>query len=589
MAAQVFEFLLAGFTDNSGEPLAAGKVYTYYPGTNNAKATYTDSSAQTLASNPIILDANGRKQIYGVGSYKFVIKDSNDNLLYTFDNIYFDFNFATTPAEISALNSLGSEIVIHTPITMTGNLTITAPIKFLKGGIITTAGYTLTINGPLVASATQIFSAAANNVVLDADSCVRIYPEWWGATGDGTTEDTTPVERAIQVSAASGIPAWFSQDYVVNEADLESGCTIDGFGTLIKKAGTTDYVLACTRSDVYHDIIIRNIKINGNKANCSSGGGIVAAGINILIENCYIYDTPHACINMGYRAGGKNIRLLNNHCLNPGKSGNNWGAIGITGGNNIIVTGNLIESTDGFQGYGIDVEPDSGTPAASIGQIIIANNVIKAGNIQVDGEALSDTLNDVIVHNNIIDKRGGVATGFENEAPLYCRKINGLSIKNNILHNIGVAGTAAIVSIVLSAHNTNFDISDNTCYCLCPNISTFAIRALDTNSYGRIANNFLIQQGSYALTYGIYNFDDTNLDHSFVYGNVGVGTITTLNNVQGNTNSCSTIPLRGATGARPTGGSIAIGQCYIDTTLDADGKPIFWSGLAWVDATGTVV
>jgi hypothetical protein len=31
------------------------------------------------------------------------------------------------------------------------------------------------------------------------------------------------------------------------------------------------------------------------------------------------------------------------------------------------------------------------------------------------------------------------------------------------------------------------------------------------------------------------------------------------------------------------------GQLYFDTTLDADGKPIWYTGTAWVDATGAVV
>jgi len=44
---------------------------------------------------------------------------------------------------------------------------------------------------------------------------------------------------------------------------------------------------------------------------------------------------------------------------------------------------------------------------------------------------------------------------------------------------------------------------------------------------------------------------------------------------------------RGTTAARPS--SPFIGLLYFDTTLDADGKPIWYTGTSWVDATGTVV
>lgn len=42
-------------------------------------------------------------------------------------------------------------------------------------------------------------------------------------------------------------------------------------------------------------------------------------------------------------------------------------------------------------------------------------------------------------------------------------------------------------------------------------------------------------------------------------------------------------PDQGATAARPTQ-QLVIGQTFFDTTI---GKPIWWKGATWVDATGT--
>lgn len=47
--------------------------------------------------------------------------------------------------------------------------------------------------------------------------------------------------------------------------------------------------------------------------------------------------------------------------------------------------------------------------------------------------------------------------------------------------------------------------------------------------------------------------------------------------------------LRGTTASRPTLAATDVGQLYLDTTLDADGKPIWWTGTLWVDATGASV
>ncbi len=47
--------------------------------------------------------------------------------------------------------------------------------------------------------------------------------------------------------------------------------------------------------------------------------------------------------------------------------------------------------------------------------------------------------------------------------------------------------------------------------------------------------------------------------------------------------------LKNTTANRPSPSSQDAGMLYLDTTIDADGKPIWWTGTAWVDATGAIV
>lgn len=47
--------------------------------------------------------------------------------------------------------------------------------------------------------------------------------------------------------------------------------------------------------------------------------------------------------------------------------------------------------------------------------------------------------------------------------------------------------------------------------------------------------------------------------------------------------------VKGSTASRPALGSDAAGYLYFDTTLVAAGKPIWWSGTAWLDSTGAAV
>lgn len=75
------------FADANGAPLSGGKVYTYFAGTSTPQAAYTDSTGGIALSNPVILDSAGRAQIWLIGSYKIIVKDSLDNTISTTDNI----------------------------------------------------------------------------------------------------------------------------------------------------------------------------------------------------------------------------------------------------------------------------------------------------------------------------------------------------------------------------------------------------------------------------------------------------------------------------------------------------------------------
>ena len=78
----------AQFIDAAGIPLAGGYLYTYEAGTTTPQATYTDSTASTANSNPIILDSRGEANIWlSSANYKFKLTDANGTEIWTVDNI----------------------------------------------------------------------------------------------------------------------------------------------------------------------------------------------------------------------------------------------------------------------------------------------------------------------------------------------------------------------------------------------------------------------------------------------------------------------------------------------------------------------
>lgn len=81
-------YLFQQFFTQDNKPLSGGKIYTYTAGsTNLPKPLYSDSTLSTPISNPLILDAGGRPGEYFMtsGGYLFILKDSNDVLVESWD------------------------------------------------------------------------------------------------------------------------------------------------------------------------------------------------------------------------------------------------------------------------------------------------------------------------------------------------------------------------------------------------------------------------------------------------------------------------------------------------------------------------
>jgi hypothetical protein len=76
------------FFDNNGKPLAGGLLYVYDAGTNSLSPIYADVTLTTPLTNPVVLDAAGRAQVYlDAASYKFVLKTPLGVTIWTADNI----------------------------------------------------------------------------------------------------------------------------------------------------------------------------------------------------------------------------------------------------------------------------------------------------------------------------------------------------------------------------------------------------------------------------------------------------------------------------------------------------------------------
>jgi hypothetical protein len=72
-------------------PLAGGQIFTYQAGSSTPLTTYTTVNGTIANQNPVILGTDGKLPnelwLQSGYSYKFVVQDSTNNLVATYDNI----------------------------------------------------------------------------------------------------------------------------------------------------------------------------------------------------------------------------------------------------------------------------------------------------------------------------------------------------------------------------------------------------------------------------------------------------------------------------------------------------------------------
>lgn len=145
-----------------------------------------------------------------------------------------------TNAIIAAMKDEAAAGLVYFPpgvYRIRANLTFPAGItsRFANGAMIKTdSGVIVTFNGPVEAELTQIFSGDGSIAGLGLEEYV--YPQWWGAAADDSTDDTA----AFQAALNTGRPVYVTKgiyrinkslEYRNNSAITiigEEGAVIDG-------------------------------------------------------------------------------------------------------------------------------------------------------------------------------------------------------------------------------------------------------------------------------------------------------------------------------------------------------------------------
>ena len=109
-------------------------------------------------------------------------------------------SYASFSAAVTAIGTTRTTLVLDVSATVpAGGLTIPTTLQLKTAMELITLNGDLAINGPFEAGLHQVFTGNGT-VTFGVEAVKEIYPEWWGAVGDGSTDCTDAINKAIQAT-----------------------------------------------------------------------------------------------------------------------------------------------------------------------------------------------------------------------------------------------------------------------------------------------------------------------------------------------------------------------------------------------------
>lgn len=404
----------------------------------------------------------------------------------TGDGVTDDYNAVNTA--VTALNAAGGgRLLLRGTVRIASSLTIpsTVSVSYAHGAKWSIdSGQTLTINGLMPdAPYSQIFSGSGT--VAFGTGVKTLYSEWWGAAGDGTTNDRTALNAALTAASGNGaVVQLLARTYRCAAVGLFSNSVLRGAGmgsTILKQvnsfsgSGATPMVLRSSNQAVaINNVLVEDLTIDGNKASQSGGTGDGnAQGIridgwtNFTIRNCLIQNCWTDGIYITGLSGGatQGYSGLIEGCVIAASRRNN---VSVVCGKEISFVGCTLKSASGIAPQaGIDIEPNSGQTAEGI--ILEACHIFSnAGNgvafhnnsgtnqyhtvrgcyitANAGGVTLADCTNIHVQGNNIVSNSGiGVNLDSGSVAVVGCI-VKGNTIKGHSNHGVYSEGNGGVLS-----------------------------------------------------------------------------------------------------------------------------------------------
>lgn len=444
-----------------------------------------------------------------------------------------------------AINAIGSSYKIlklsEGKWLISSDIEIPSNIKLNleKGATIDVVeGKMFKIHGLIDAPVAHIFTGAGE-IVFDTDYLQTVYPQWWGAKGDGLTEDTVTVQLAINSFTGKGGEIYFPEGiYVVDSIGIKSNITAKGNGqnSILKQksgsqycVGTNPYNGKIKRGDLNPtDIKFINLGFRGTVDTDGFSEFFMLLDVRVA-SNIYV----SKCSFTGFRGDGiylgeKNLGGIESHntkvtiseCVFNGINKDNRNGISIIDCDGLLIEKCIFRNCSRPDMPGaIDIEPDN------------KYNVVK--NIKIAENKFENIGGHTVIQLTIIFKLGQLSNAIQNieivnNIIVGNKSIDGIFIgqpqfadNNTLPNNILIYGNVVkntnrpfiifgFKNVIMS--NNTFDGCDNA---PCISYSEPNINIVDMKIVTNTFKNLSMNDGLGISIFGVHNisFKDNIFDN----------------------------------------------------------------------------
>ncbi len=199
------------FIDINGNPLVGGTVGMYILNTLIPKNTWTNSGQTILNTNPIMLDSRGQAVIYGVGTYRQIVRDSLGNLIWD--------------QPVTSSGGGASEGGILSLPTIASLQSFADALQYV-GSTVSVNGYSTSGDGggglflitnvnPGAANGGTLFHLDVAGTYAVRQFVGAYHSEWWGADNTGVSDSTTAIQNSLNYVGAQGAGGIFGAELII--------------------------------------------------------------------------------------------------------------------------------------------------------------------------------------------------------------------------------------------------------------------------------------------------------------------------------------------------------------------------------------